>query len=280
MLTLSKHKYMRTPIALILQFLFLGFSIEADAQYKSRYNRSGSTLEVKYGLKLGYHLSNFTGDEFIAETNSDNISISPVVDYTILSSFHAGGYMEIRFSESFALQPELYLGIFGTEMIREADLDNPGDNFMTTPASDPLRIVEVPIQQRLLMINLPVVAKAQLSPGLSLDFGPLMSLKRKEEDRYGDVPDSLIAIVGFTDPLAPDKYRDFNFGGLVGLSYQLENGFNASIRYSRTISNINKNDRLALLAEEPKNSTSAILVSFGYTFNFLEDARQKVRLSN
>lgn len=271
---------MRTPIALILLFLFLGFNNEADAQQKRRYNRSGSSIDIKYGVKLGYHLSNFTGDEFISETSSDNISISPVVDYTLLPSFHGGGYMEIRFSESFALQPELYLGVFGTEMVREADLDNPGENFMTSLASDPLRIVDIPIEQRLLMINLPVVAKAQLSPGLSLDFGPLMSLKRKEEERYGDVPDSLITIVGFTDPLAPDKYRDFNFGGLIGLSYQLENGFNASIRYSRTISNINKNDRLALLAEKPINGTSAILVSLGYTFNFQEDARKKVKLSN
>ena len=86
--------------------------------------------------------------------------------------------MEIRFSDSFALQPELYLGVFGTEMVREADLDNPGENFMTTPASDPFRVVDIPIEQRLLLINLPVIAKAQLSPRLSLDFGPLMSLNK------------------------------------------------------------------------------------------------------
>ncbi len=279
MLTLEKHKHMRIPITLILLFVFLGHSFEAYAQAKKRYNRSGKTIDINYGLKIGYHLSNFTGDQFISETNADNIAISPPVDYTHLSSFHGGGYMDIIFSESFSLQPELYLGVFGTEMLREADLDNPGDNFMTTPASDPLRTEEIPIQQRLLMINLPIIGKASLSESLDLNFGPLITLKRSEEDRYGDVADSLIAILGFTEPLAPDKYKELNFGAIFGLSYQLENGINASLRYSRTFTNINKNERLALLAEEPNNGTSAILLAIGYTFNF-QEAQRKVRLSN
>lgn len=280
MLTLAKHKYMRTRAVLFLLPLFVGLGVNAHAQYKKRYNRSGSSLEIKYGLKIGWHLSNFTGDEFIAETNSDGRALSPPVEYRSLSSFHGGGYMELQFSDYFSLQPELYFGVFGSKLFREADLTNPGDNYIVTPATNPLFEVDVIIEQRLFMIQLPVIAKIGLSSGFDLDIGPMITLKRSEENRYDLIGDSLIRIFGFTGPLDPDKYKALSYGGLLGLSYQMENGFNMSFRYSRTFNNINKNERLVILADEPKNSLSAFLVAIGYTFSYKEGARKRVRLSN
>ena len=148
MLTLSKHEHMRFTSVLLFLVLCLGISMDAHAQAKKRYNRSGSSVEFKFGLKAGYHISNFTGDDFVAETNSDNISISPPVEYKSLASFHGGGYMEIKFSEGFSLQPELYVGVFGSEMNREADLLNPENNFIVTPGTDPQYKTTVPIEQR------------------------------------------------------------------------------------------------------------------------------------
>ncbi|NNK80929.1 MAG: PorT family protein [Flavobacteriales bacterium] len=261
---------------LIITLIFSMVAIEMDAQYKRRYRRSGSELDIRYGIKLGYQVSNFTGDENLVEFNSDNSTIYPPVIYNSYNSFHGGAYIDIRVSESFIVQPEIQFVGMGTEMVREADLNNPEQNFLVTPSSNPGSIVEVPIERRLSYLQLPIIAKIGLTRQVHLNLGPVISFKVSEENVYGNIPDSLVTTLNFTDPDAPDLYNSLDYGAILGLSYQMDNGLNFGIRYNRNFSNINKNEGLGLIAIEPTNSTTSILFNLGYTFQYDSRLRESI----
>ena len=253
---------------LALSILFCFTSSEADAQYKRRYKRNGTKLDIRYGVKVGYNISNFIGDQNLIEFNSDNKHIYPPVMYKSFNSYHGGAYIDIRLSELFILQPEIQYISIGTDMRRDVDLNNPEDNFIVTPSTNPSDIIEIPIERRLNYVQLPIIAKIGFTRQFHFNVGPVLSLKISEENVYGDVPDSLVTQLGFTNPDAPEMFKSLDYGGLMGLSYQMDNGLNFGIRYQRNFGNINKNEGLDLLAIEPKNTTAIFMLNIGYTFQY------------
>jgi hypothetical protein len=247
-----------------------------DAQYKRRYRRTGTKLDIRYGVKLGYQISNFTGDDNLIEFDSDNKHIYPPVTYRSFNSFHGGAYMDIRVTERFIFQPEIQYIVMGSEMIRDVDLNNPEQNFIVTPSTAPLSIIEVPIERRLSYVQFPLIAKIGFNRNVHLNLGPVISFKINEENVYGDVPDSLVTILNFTDPSAPDLFKGMDYGAILGLSYQMDNGLNFGIRYNRNFNNINKNEGLDILGIEPENGTTSILFNMGYTFQYGYRLRESI----
>lgn len=263
-------------VILIIAFVLSCGSAEAQRRKKARYKRGGSQFDIKYGVKFGAQNSNFTGDDFLVEYNRDNKHIYPEVTYKATTNYHAGLYMDIRFNEAFILQPELLFTAMGTKMIRQADLDNPDDNFMPRPSSNPVALIDVPITRKLNYVQMPIVAKIPVGPDFQLNFGAMVGFKVSEDDIYGDVADSVLARVQFTDPLAPSLFNSLDYGGIVGFTYQLRSGFNLALRYNRNFANLNKNEGLDILALEPVNNNSAISLSLGFSFMYHERLRRSV----
>lgn len=250
--------------------------LEADAQYKKRYRRSGTKFDIRFGAKVGYQLSKFAGDEFLVEYNSDNILIYPPVTYQNLSGFHVGAYMDIRFNERLIFQPEIQFTMMGTEMHREADLMNPENNYIVNSGSNPNNIMDVVIQRRMNYIQFPLALKFGLTRLVHINLGPQIGMKISESDFYGDVDNTVIDQLQFTDPLAPSPYKSIDYGALLGLSFQIEKGFVFNVRYYRGLKNIQVNDGLTILAQEPKNYNTNLLFSLGYTFKYAERLRESI----
>ena len=267
---------MRQLLSVLLILCLLCIQQDAKAQTKRRYKRTGSKLDIRYGAKVGWQLSSFTGDEYLAEFDSDNLLIYPPVEYGSFSSFHGGVYLDIRLSDEFIFQPEIIYMQAGAEMTREADQDNPEQNFIVTTASNPLRIVEVPIERRLNLIQVPLVAKIPFTREIHFHIGPQIAFKMSETNVYGDIPDSLITQFGFTPEGAPDLFQGLDIGGIIGLSYQMDAGLNVTMRVNRNFRNINKNEGLGITAEPPLNNLSIFSLSIGYTLFYDQRLRYAV----
>ena len=261
------------PLALILMLLI---GLDASAQYKKRYRRSGTQFDVRYGIKVGYQWANFAGDDVLVEYNSDNILIYPPVTYSALTGYHAGAYLDIRVNERFIIQPEVQFTMMGAEMLREADLMNPENNYIVNANSNPNNIEDVIIQRKLNYIHIPLIIKIGLSRLVHLNAGPQFGFKISESDIYGDVDNAVIEQLNFTDPLAPSPYKSIDYGGILGLSVQIEKGFVFNLRYNRNFNNILVNDGLTVLAREPKINNTAVLFSLGYTFKYEDRLRESI----
>lgn len=265
---------MRNSLFLIL--LCLICSIPAHSQYKNRYKRNGSKLDIRFGLRLGYQLTNFNGDEFLFEIDSDNLPINPAVTYRSLGGVQVAAYADIRLSELLVIQPEIQFSQIATRMTRRADLLNEESNFIVTPGSSLSNIVEVPIDRKLSYIQVPMILKIGINRLTHINMGPVISFKVNESFLYGDVEDALITQLNFFDPAAPDFYNSIDVGAIVGVSHQLDNGLNINLRYNRNFSNINKNELESILGEQPRNNTSALSLSLGYTFQYDQRLRQSI----
>lgn len=107
--------------------------------------------EVKFGVKGGINLSNFTGD---------------IEDNTSKVGFQVGGFAEIKVSDKFSVQPELLYSEQGTKYDGDEDFKY---NFS--------------------YLNVPVMAKYYVADKFSLEAGPqigfLLSAKAKGEE--GDI---------------------------------------------------------------------------------------------
>ncbi|MBD0726072.1 hypothetical protein B6A10_12890 [Flavobacterium sp. L1I52] len=112
--------------------------------------------EVKFGVKAGLNLSNFTGD---VENNS------------IKAGFQAGGLVEIKVSDKFSVQPEVLYSLQGTK-IEEEGTD---------------------VNFNMSYLNVPVMAKFYVADGFSLEAGPqigfLLSANGKAEGVSIDIKD-------------------------------------------------------------------------------------------
>lgn len=267
---------MHTRLLLLILCFILGFIQESDAQYRKRYKRGGTKLDIRYGVKLGYQNSSFKGDQFLIEFDSDNKHIYPSVTYKGYGSFHIGAYMDVRVAENFIIQPEFQFVSMGTKMIRPSDLNNPEGNYTVTTSSNPFDIIDVPIQRRLSYLQLPIIAKIGFNRQIHVNVGPVLSFKIGEQNVYGDIADTLVTRFNYTDPSALDLFKGLDYGGILGISYQMNNGLNFSLRYNRNFGNINKNEGLNLIAREPKNTTQAILISLGFTFQYDQRLRQSI----
>lgn len=145
------------------------------------------------------------------------------------TSFHIGGLVEIPLSEKFSVQPELLYSEKGSE-------------FFSTELS-------------LGYLDIPVLAKYHIIKGLSAELGPVASILLKaEETKRGEVKD----VSEFT------KTFDLGIGG--GATYRLPMGIFFSLRFTKGIMNISKNDSPENDESEWKVQNNVFQISAGYSF--------------
>lgn len=109
---------------------------------------------VKFGVKAGLNVSTFTGDD------SDEAES--------LTGFHVGGVAEIKFTDKFSLQPEL---LYSTQGAKASVSGIEGGVAYNAD-----------IKAKVSYINLPVMAKYYVIPGLSLEAGPQVGFKVDAEN--------------------------------------------------------------------------------------------------
>ena len=131
--------------------------------------------DVKYGIKGGLNISNFTGD-------------TEGFDFKSKAGFNVGGFVEIKLSEKFSIQPELLYSSQG------AKLENIGDYVDDVFYTGDIKF-------NFSYINVPVMFKYYVAEKFSIEAGPqigfLVSAKTKTKlDGFSqtvenDIKDSL-----------------------------------------------------------------------------------------
>jgi hypothetical protein len=175
-------------------FLFITvflFVFNSNAQVKQT---AGDA--VSFGLKGGVNFASITGDD------TDNLSG--------LTSFHFGALVNIPVSENFSVQPELLYSAQGAEYGMSEGYDG---------------------KFKLGYLNIPVLAKIEVTNGLSVEAGPQIGLLLSAKDEYKSPGDS-----GEDD--IKDDVKGLDFALALGLSYTMESGLGFGARYNIGLSEI------------------------------------------
>lgn len=158
--------------------------------------------DVKFGLKGGINLSNFTGD---------------IEDASSKVGFQVGGFAEFKLSDKFAIQPELLYSTQGAKY-KESEV-----NYLYKETIN------------MGYLNVPVMAKYYVIDKLSIEAGPqigfLLSAKDKWEETYlGEKYSGKESI--------KDSFKTVDFSLNVGAGYDFTENVSAGIRYNFGVSNI------------------------------------------
>lgn len=187
--------------------------------------------DVKFGLKGGLNVSNFSGD-------TDGI------DLKSRFGFNVGGFVEIKFSEKFALEPEV---LYSTQGART---ENVGAEVEGIPYTGD-------IDFNLAYINIPVMFKYYAAEKFSVEAGPqigfLTSAKTKTK------------LDGFSQTVeqdAKDSFESIDFGLNLGAGYDFTENFSAGVRYNLGLSNIAKTEA----GDDSKLHNGVFSLSVGYKF--------------
>jgi len=195
--------------------------------------------QVKFGVKAGVNFATFSGDAVSS-------------DVSMKAGFHAGGLVELKFTDKLALQPELLFSMQGAEIV-----DQGFDGVYYTDT----------FKRNLGYLNLPVMLKYYPIGGLFLEGGPqvgfLISAKSKNESTETDLGGNLERFSSETD--VKNQYKSVDFAFNLGVGYDFTPNFFVGARYSIGLTNVNDlTGPLAIYEVDRKNNVLAF--SAGYKF--------------
>lgn len=200
--------------------------------------------EIPLGVKAGINFASIGGDD--------------VEDVDGRTNFHIGGLVEIPLNEKFSIQPEILYSGQGAQMEYSESFTEMGMELF------------VKAKQKLKMdyINVPIMAKYYIIPGLAVEAGPqvgfLVSAKLESEAEIkGDFPQEYNDM--FYDAFksnedVKDELNTLDFAIGLGASYRLDMGVFFGLRYNLGLSNIHKE------SGDLKNRNNIFQISAGYSF--------------
>ncbi len=173
--------------------------------------------QVKFGPKAGINLASMSGQD----------------DAEMKIGFHVGAVAEIKFSDTFSIQPELLYSAQGAKSKSSDDVKLNND-----------------------YINIPIMAKYYFVEGFSVEAGPQIGFLMKAEASNGDATVDM-----------KDYYKSIDFGLGIGLAYDLPQGLFVNARYNIGLSKIGEDQtigNITIEADDVKNSV--IQIGVGYKF--------------
>ncbi|CAH0336514.1 hypothetical protein FVB9288_02219 [Flavobacterium sp. CECT 9288] len=182
--------------------------------------------ETKFGVKGGLNLANISGD---VEDNSSKIG------------FNVGGFVEIKVSDKFSVQPELLFSTQGTKF------EESGSGFSAE------------VKYNLSYLNIPVMAKYYAADKFSLEFGPQIGFLTSAKADF-TATESGVTESGKED--VKDDFESIDFGLNFGAGYDLTEKLSLGLRYNLGLSNIGKFEA----GDDSKLNNSVLSLSFGYKF--------------
>lgn len=181
-------------------FLFVLATVSAQSDSKA----------VQLGAKGGVNFSKLSGNDF--------------EDVDSRTSFNVGLVVEIPITERISFQPEVFYSGQGFDIV-ERDQDNIFDTDQN-------------FEYQLDYIQVPLLLKAYLVKGLSIEAGPQFGFKIHEEFDFEPNSDG-----GDIEISEDNSYvKDFDTSLALGTSYKFDGGFFVSARYTMGLTSIFKED--------------------------------------
>lgn len=208
---------MKKVILAAIAFMAFGFANAQDA---------------RFGLKGGIDFSNFTGD-------TEGIDFKSRVGFTI------GGFVEIKFSEKFAIQPEI---LYATQGAKVKNFGVQLDNWTYVVGN---------VNFNLAYINVPLMFKYYASEGFALEAGPQIGFLTSAKSKT--------TVNGYNrshEMNVKDSFQSIDFALNFGASYDFTKNVSIDGRYNLGLANIAKTEA----GDETKLHNSVFLVTLGYKF--------------
>ena len=204
--------------------------------------------DLRFGAKAGVNISTLTGDAVGS-------------DVSMKVGFHAGGLMEIKFTDKLALQPEVLFSLQGAEIEDRVDFAG-GDYDLDSN------------KLHLSYINVPVMLKFYPIKSLFVEAGPqvgfLVGAKTKSESKeVRNTNDGVTTTTISTDNDVKDFYKSVDFGFNLGLGYDITENIFINARYNMGLANVRDVPSIFginLGGAELDQKNSVVSVSFGFKF--------------
>ncbi len=208
-----------------------------SAQNNAVENSNGKSL--KFGLKGGINIASQT------DSRETGIGMEPRIGFNI------GGYLNYKFTDDFALQPEIFYTTQGNRFYQYIDG------------------VKLDLIFMLDYIAVPLMIKYYPSKNFNLEFGPQMAfnvnkkikLKAEGQTLTYDIDDF------FSSGGLDFKTNTFDFGLNFGMGYELDNGLNFNGRYSLGMTKVFEGSDVVRSDGTPQNIKNSVF-SFGLGYSF------------
>lgn len=183
-----------------------------------------ASAQVKFGAKAGLNLANIS-------ESYDGYGEDYDGDYKMKVGAHVGAFVEWKFTEKFALQPELLFSMQGAKFEQSEGDDGFGNSYSTES------------KVNLNYINVPIMVKFYPIPKLFIEAGPqvgfLMSAKSKDET---SVTTGGTTVTESETVDVKDGFKSIDFGVNVGVGYEFTEMIYANLRYNIGLSDITESD--------------------------------------
>lgn len=211
-----------------------------------------ASAQVKFGAKVGLDLTNFWGKE---------------CGHQMVLNYQAGLIMEYRFSNAFAVAPEVVFaaqgGKYDVLFTDREDYIGPrvlpyGKYF---GSNDGLYARHATFHMN--YIDVPIILKYYVIPSLSIDFGPQVGFNVYSKMTLGEAYGKDVAGKYDKETIdLKDDTKSVDFGLGLGASYNLTDNAFVQARYTLGLTNVIKGD----LGEFYESKNGNIQLAFGMKF--------------
>jgi len=173
--------------------------------------------DLKFGVKGGVNFANLNVDYGGVYGNYGGFDDN----YKMKVGFNAGGFVEYKFTDKWAIQPEVLYSLQGSKQ-KFNDIDGNYD-----------------VKTNLSYINVPVMVKFYPIPKLYAEAGPQVGFLISAKEKYSEK----VFVSADSDEMddnidVKDHYKSIDFGFNVGAGYEFTENLFVNLRYNIGLSNI------------------------------------------
>jgi hypothetical protein len=196
------------------------------------YSSSGSTSSsgVRFGFRAGLNVSDLQGDAVQSFTNLAGYAPDGAITKQMRPGFYAGVFATLPLGPGFAIEPGITYAEKGA--VLKGTLPFPALDFLNANVTGTARLA---------YIDVPVLAKVYITPGLFLYAGPQASFLVSGKAR---VDASVLGFSAYKEDFdVADQLRKVDFAAVGGLGYQFNNGLGLSAGYDYGFSSLDSGNR-------------------------------------
>ena len=191
---------------------------------------SVGTGGVRFGFRAGLNVADLQGDAVQSFTSLAGYAPDGAVSKQVRPGFYAGVFATLPLGPGFALEPGITYAEKGAVL----------KGTLPFPALDLLN-ASVTGTARLAYIDVPVLAKVYLTPGLYLYAGPQASFLVSGKAR---VDASVLGFSAYKEDFdVASQLRKVDFAAVGGLGYQFDNGLGLSAGYDYGFTSLDAGNR-------------------------------------
>ncbi len=204
-----------------------------------------SNAQTKFGVTAGLNSASWKGDA-VESLNNIVDATNGYIKTKSRTGFHIGAYASVPVAEGFSFEPGLLYSQKGYAM--KGDLDIAVLKFLGVNAK-----AEVQADY----LDVPLLMKAEIAPGLSVFAGPQVSFLLRNRLHLS------AGVLGFSlynqNVDMTDDFNKVDVGLSGGLAYKFSNGFKIQAGYDHGLSKVDANENF-------KSYNRVVKVGVGFEF--------------